>query len=347
MNGLPKALRDFKRDGFVVIENAISRRTVTQLQQSYGRLLRTKIMRSGLRPVRGQGRRHIAALGVGIDFRPEGGNHDLNRWNMHLPSAFPFFKDEVLANHRLLPLLHELIGPDAVLPIIASDTPLPGSGFQNIHQDHSVFRLTVNIPLVHLNEHNGPIEVWSGTHVAHGARRFSIERNVLAPEELEHLIRQVAPQRLLLRAGSLLVRDQRLAHRGTPNHTSSPRPMLTLNYGSASPEHMGRALASALAAAARTWRQSVRGSHGAADPKVLDSGNALGRAIDYLSQSDRDDHRAIPETVWKKLGQDARTLLRFATRQGIPAGANDIGEAIGVMRRILPLTVLPLRHPPV
>jgi ectoine hydroxylase-related dioxygenase (phytanoyl-CoA dioxygenase family) len=38
-------------------------------------------------------------------------------------------------------------------------------------------------------------------------------------------------QRVLMPAGSFLVRDPRMWHRGTPNRSSAARPMLSLAYG--------------------------------------------------------------------------------------------------------------------
>jgi len=77
--------------------------------------------------------------------------------------------------------------------------------------------VVLNTPPVDCTEENGPLEIWpGGTHLMPGG----INIQELAPT--------MRPERVLMPAGSLLVRDMRMWHRGTPNRSTEPRPNLAL-----------------------------------------------------------------------------------------------------------------------
>ena len=66
---------------------------------------------------------------------------------------------------------------------------------------------------------NGPFEITRGTHVVskeEGLRRIESGEVKLEP--------------LLMRAGDVMIRDVRGLHRGTPNRTREPRPMVVVGY---------------------------------------------------------------------------------------------------------------------
>jgi hypothetical protein len=157
-------------------------------------------------------------------------NRGANRYQMHLPFIPPFTDERVTASQFVLPIVEELIGSDCVCHYFASDTPAPGSEYQRVHSDiHALFpgtgvipppySLVLNVPLVDVTDENGPLEFWpGGTHLMPDG----VDMQALAP--LMH------SERVTMRAGSLLLRDMRAWHRGTPNRSSAPRPHLAFIY---------------------------------------------------------------------------------------------------------------------
>jgi len=87
-------------------------------------------------------------------------------------------------------------------------------------------RLTYNIPLVDFTWANGAMEMIPGTH--HLSRAF-LARPL-------HDIAHIYPVPLRLRVGDALLRDGNVLHRGTPNLTDRPRPMLDQTYKRTRPD---------------------------------------------------------------------------------------------------------------
>ncbi len=319
-------INNFKKDGFVLLDNCIQESLLIELQKSFSELMNDKISRTGIKPVRLKDRRSISNEQVKIDFDPQGGNHDLNRWNMHLPSTSVFFREEIIANPRVMAILDELIGKDQVLFIIASDTPYPGSGFQNIHQDFPRFGLTINIPLVDFTEENAPLEIWPGSHVRSadklGALAFHTDNVNLSAVEINEINQKIPSKRMLIKAGSILIRDQRLVHRGTANVSDQPRPCLSLwykgNAGMMRPLELNipvpyRSLADKVAKMAFQMREAGRKYADNRQNKTLvNLGSLLGRLVEEFSASDRDYRRVIPASIFDSLSERARHLLRFS-----------------------------------
>jgi len=113
---------------------------------------------------------------------------------------------------------------------LATDTPLRGSQMQDVHRDAKPlfpqwdretppFQLAVNFPLVDVTPENGPTEIARGTHVLERSAGLArIESGALPLEPL------------LTRAGDVVIRDVRHLHRGTPNATDVPRPMVVIGF---------------------------------------------------------------------------------------------------------------------
>jgi ectoine hydroxylase-related dioxygenase (phytanoyl-CoA dioxygenase family) len=131
----------------------------------------------------------------------------------------------------VLPIVEALVGDDCICHYFASDTALPGSDYQEVHPDIfplfpesdrvlPPYSIVLNIPLVDATEENGPLEIWPGGTHHYVAERSSVPR---LAESMQSL-------RVLMPAGSLLIRDSRMWHRGTPNRSTAPRPNFTLIY---------------------------------------------------------------------------------------------------------------------
>ncbi len=104
-------------------------------------------------------------------------------------------------------------------PNVGCNLNLPGSAPQNEHVDGYASQpfLVANVAAVDTNLDNGAMEVLRRTHLS-DAKYWQI---LLArPERL----------RLGLRQGDVVIRTSTLWHRGMPNRTSEPRPMLAFTW---------------------------------------------------------------------------------------------------------------------
>ncbi|MGH8680024.1 MAG: phytanoyl-CoA dioxygenase family protein [Burkholderiales bacterium] len=323
--GTQEYVARFQRDGFVEIENALPREFVEEARREFMQAMDAKVKRFALAPVKPTDGRDKANTNVKIDFRPEGGNHDLNRWNMHLPTHPVLLHERLIANPVALPVIKALLGPEPVAFLIASDTPYPGSGFQSIHQDFPRFGLTVNVPLVDFTEDNAPLEVWPASHIRPGP--FHTDQVDLSADEIKALAAGNRSRRMLLKAGSILVRDQRMVHRGTANTGPSPRPCLAIWYKNFDRYSITgltipvphRSVANRMARLALWMRQEGRGTGGAVKNRtLLNLGNFFGRVVEETAASDRDYRRRIPREMWDGYSPEMRSVLRYASVEGRP-----------------------------
>jgi ectoine hydroxylase-related dioxygenase (phytanoyl-CoA dioxygenase family) len=322
---LNRAIEQIKNEGYVVLEDILSRELIDNLYAEYMKALNEKVTRFGLERVTPQDDRQKYNDNVGLDFRPEGGNHDLNRWNMHLPSRLPFLDYQVVAHPAVVSILEGLLGKDCCMYMLASDTPFPGSGFQNFHQDFHRLAFTINIPLVDFTEENAPLEVLPGTHRKSSPQENELvytEEDVwLSENQLREAVKNVSARRLLVRAGSIVIRDQRLIHRGTAHYGDTPRAALSLwvkprqgfDLSKLNTPIPHRSIANLVAKLALSMRQKGRGKGSQIQNRELvNLGNLLGRLVDELSGTDRDYRRVIPHEIWEELTPAAKHFLRYA-----------------------------------
>jgi Phytanoyl-CoA dioxygenase (PhyH) len=198
---LTRALRS---DGYFILEEVLGRDAVAEL--------------------------HRAFLVTLDEFRAKNpANRGANRYNNHLYLDGPFADEDLVYNPLIMPLLRDLLGIDLACTWAAADTPLGGSDYQTAHSDgRPLFRdrdlslplyaVAVNFPLVDFREDNGPLEIWpNGTHLL-----SDVDSSAGASDR--------DPVRVLMPAGSVLVRDTRMWHRGTPNLSPDPRPNLAFVY---------------------------------------------------------------------------------------------------------------------
>ena len=152
------------------------------------------------------------------------------------PDAGLVFRD-VVANPFVCQVTRELLGPGAFNDYLSGNTNVPGSGLQPVHVDdgqlwpdlqeaHPPARLVVNVALGDTTEESGAIELWPGTHLD---PRMVIGKDTKVPNELIAARRGVrGPLLGATRKGAMLVRDMRLWHRGTPNHSAATRFMIAM-----------------------------------------------------------------------------------------------------------------------
>lgn len=197
----------FRRDGHLTLKDHFPKQVLERWKQAFHPLLDEHIAREGHLMNRGSARYYIT-----------------------LPFEGLFADPAIYEDEDILALVDRLVGPDPVMVQLATDTPLKGSDFQPIHRDTPPlfpeagietppFQLAVNFPLVDVTVENGATEIATGTHMmerADGLRRI----------ENGEIPLRAYPMAL----GDVMIRDVRHLHRGTPNHTDEPRPMVVIGY---------------------------------------------------------------------------------------------------------------------
>lgn len=195
------------RDGFCVLRRHIPENKLISWKEEFLPLLQKQIELEGPRTSRGS-----------------------NRYYVTLPFSFPFADSSIFEDDSILAILEKLVGIDPTFCQLATDTPLLGSEYQDVHRDTPPlfpeagfetppFQLAVNFPLIDVTLENGPIEVARRTHMV------SREKGMQMIESGETTLESI-PMNL----GDVMIRDVRGLHRGTPNRTNTPRPMVVLGY---------------------------------------------------------------------------------------------------------------------
>ena len=194
-------------DGFCILREHFSRATLERWREAFAPLLETHIAREGHLKNRGPARYYVT-----------------------LPFAEPFADPSVFEDDDVLAVCERLVGEDMAMVQLATDTPLRGSTYQDVHRDAPPlfpetgretppFQLAVNFPLVDVTLENGPFEITRGTHMI--SREDGLRRLAAGEIQLEPLV---------MRLGDVMIRDVRGLHRGTPNLTDVPRPMVVIGY---------------------------------------------------------------------------------------------------------------------
>ncbi|MFL6214508.1 MAG: phytanoyl-CoA dioxygenase family protein [Blastocatellia bacterium] len=195
------------KDGFCILRNHFSSATLKTWRAALAPLLEAHIAQEGHLQNRGPGRYYVT-----------------------LPFAAPFADPQIYEDEDVLAVCARLVGEDMVMCQLASDTPLRGSDYQDVHRDTPPlfpewgretppFQLAVNFPLIDVALENGPFEVARGTHML--SKQEGLRQIEAGEIELEPI---------LMKLGDVMIRDVRGLHRGTPNQTDVPRPMVVIGY---------------------------------------------------------------------------------------------------------------------
>ena len=212
------AARTLREAGLVVLDDVVPLDFVAGLRADYEVRLEKQIADRG----------GLAAL--------DGKTFGKNQFGMHLPLVSPWSDERIVAHPRVVTVLERAIGADFVCSFYHSNTAYPGSQTQPIHRDtghlfgpHEMSvptpatHIVLNVPLVDFTAENGSTEVWPGSHLV-------VDRS---PEERKEAAARAAALpsiRANVRAGSIVLRDLRLWHRGMPNQEGYARPMLAIVY---------------------------------------------------------------------------------------------------------------------
>jgi len=212
-----KLIADANRDGFVILKQHLNKDLLSLWLDKFQPLLKHQI---DLQKKKTAGE----------------GNRGSERYYVTLPFLtdphYPFQQPSIYEDADILAIVEGMVGFDPVMCQLATDTPLKGSVYQEIHRDcpplfpesewqkeTPSFQLAVNFPLVNVTPDNGPFEVARGTHLL--SRQEGLDKINNGEVELESICMDV---------GDVMVRDVRGLHRGTPNKTDIPRPMVVIGY---------------------------------------------------------------------------------------------------------------------
>jgi len=344
MSALSRNAQHFIEHGYCIVEDALPRAHVEVLRSALSTTLEAKQRRTRIRPCGPPAEGETSSdYSAGL-----GGNHGYNRWNARLPSRPVFLTSAVVAHPAVTSLLAELrayLGESRewALTLLGCDINLPNSGDQRPHRDAFTFDVTVNCPLVDVDDDMGPIEVWPGTHLRDdgvfvaGPASPARERAAHRAEWAE--LRKRPSRRLHLRAGTFVIRDQRMLHRGTANRTPEVRPMLSLYYdlwGAHARPHP--AVLDAVGTFGRALRRLGHRLPLDEDRRfhLLNSGSGICLALTKLAGTDRDIHHRVARTAWDCLDADSRRLLRFALVEGGTGGmpASLTGSVVAIRHAI-------------
>lgn len=203
---LDRAAHEIERDGVTVLRGLLEPEVVEEWAAAFAALVEyRRSLPAGLAP-RGKGRFYTT-----------------------LPWMAPFADSRVFAHPTILAVVQRVMGDNIAMVQLAADTPVLGSEAQEVHRDFPplfgddvftpLFALAVNFPLCEVTEENGPFKMARGTHLLRRAEADARVASGDIPLESFHM-----------EMGDVMVRTPFALHAGSPNTTSSPRPMVVMGY---------------------------------------------------------------------------------------------------------------------
>jgi ectoine hydroxylase-related dioxygenase (phytanoyl-CoA dioxygenase family) len=198
--------QELNRDGICVIRDVFDKKLIKEWAQAFEKLfLKRQNQLGGLAP------REIA------------------RYYLTLPWVPPFANESVFANPLILGVLERVFFQEYVMVQLGVDLPVQGSDYQEIHRDFRplfsdqivtpLYALAVNFPLVEVTAENGPFQMARGTHLL--PREEGLRKIASGEMPMESFYMQ---------PGDVMIRTPLALHRGSPNRTSQPRPMVVMGY---------------------------------------------------------------------------------------------------------------------
>ncbi len=152
-------------------------------------------------------------------------NRGPHRHYLPLPFEPPCFAHEFFFDAGILEIVRGVMDRRVIADQWGCDVPLRGSEYQAFHADYRrplfeeapdlalpPYMLAVSFGLVPVTLANGPMEIAPGTH------RMPREEAIRSVESVT------------LDVGDVLIRHPWTLHRGTPNTTDTPRPLVTVRY---------------------------------------------------------------------------------------------------------------------
>ena len=174
----------------------------------------------------------LSTLTTYLDKHKDAPNRGTNRHFLPMPFNKECFSPVFFFDADILAILRTVLGDGIVADQWGCDVPLIGSDYQAMHVDYKrplfqelpdlelpAYILVVNFGLTKITQENGAIEIAPGTHKMPREEAFA---------RLENSAIKVVP--VCLNIGDVLIRHPWTLHRGTPNKTDQPRPLVTIRY---------------------------------------------------------------------------------------------------------------------
>jgi ectoine hydroxylase-related dioxygenase (phytanoyl-CoA dioxygenase family) len=223
---LELAVNLIKVNGFVLFEGVIPREKIEYINEEYLKILNP----------------YLEEHGDEIYDQESGFNAGTNHIRLYLPFIEPFIDEEMISHPIAMSVIDRILGEDCVINYFATNTSLPGGKrCQPVHSDAGakfgdrcafnlpVTDLVLNVPLVDVDENNGPLEIWpGGTHLLP-----DYTNGPNPPFDKEELAAHMQSLKVFMPKGSIVIRDMRTWHRGTPNRSNTPRPNMAIVYSTA------------------------------------------------------------------------------------------------------------------
>jgi hypothetical protein len=157
-----------------------------------------------------------------------------NRWYVEVhPEALRGFV-ELVEHPWVRTVCETILGPDYRIVEVGFDTPFPGAKLQPWHRDfpsppetwdqHRLTSLAFNVTTVDTTDEMGPFEIAPGTQWDRGDD-FDHQQ---FPPESEYPRYEALAERKYPHVGDISARSALTIHRGTPNRSGVPRPVLVL-----------------------------------------------------------------------------------------------------------------------
>ena len=212
---LREALTALRKDGYIVLQNAIRDRNLDLLRK-----------------------RMIADVDEILRLQDVPFQFNNSHIQQNPPPFLPYLIRDILVNDFVVAITQALLGDGLHNSFYSGNTCLPGTFRQPLHVDVGqlwpqlkqatpAFGLVITVPVVDMSPQNGSTELWPGTH--HDTTQFVDEEDIkIIAEDEERWRAHMEPIQPTVPAGGIVIRDIRLWHRGMPNHTDTPRPMIAM-----------------------------------------------------------------------------------------------------------------------
>ncbi|BAZ50071.1 phytanoyl-CoA dioxygenase family protein [Nostoc ellipsosporum NOK] len=203
---LDRFAQQLNKDGICVIPGLFEQKLIGEWAEAFEKLFRDRQNQAG-----GLAPREVA------------------RYYLTLPWVSPFANVSVFANPVIMGILERVFFQEYVMVQLGVDVPFQGSDYQEIHRDFRplfsdqiltpLYALAVNFPLVEVTRDNGPFQMALGTHLL--PREEGLKKIASGEIPMESFYMQ---------PGDVMIRSPLALHRGSPNRTSQPRPMVVMGY---------------------------------------------------------------------------------------------------------------------